>query len=174
MPFSDEKFQLSGIEDPAPKWRYILLLPRINGYEPPATLVSDVDMTYAHVNFNEQFQGSQYISFPSFEQSPTLSCTFHEKYDFSLKQYFKDWQELIVDPVGYYWRPRNEYIKPIVLQQYDVMGKLQCTSLMEECIPNGAISESLSQDSNYISYTMEFSVNFIKVVRNAGTGGAAP
>lgn len=103
-------------------------------------------------------------SFPESVACANLSITFYEDYSFSVLNYLKKWQKVIVNENGVFGVPYGEkgYAKDILVHLFDTCGLRKGTATLENCYPEEITGYELGSDNGVIETTCSFSVHRIK------------
>jgi hypothetical protein len=191
LPYIPSQDYVRSLGDIAPAWRWVVLMPSLQGSLPindqsgagnsaafpvaytngtvtlmpistvPFGLVHRIELQPTQIASEARFYGGRIFKFPRHTDAPNVTITFYEDDDYSVFNYIKTWQNLVVDNNLNYGIAAN-YKFPISIFAFDVVNNTspRLTTILDGCWPpNGPALSYNYEASGAVTLSVDFCVD---------------
>ena len=163
-------------KDPAPKWRWDLILPELTigrtpqviGFEPvlslgKPTFVENVSLPFINVAAQPKFYGGRNRYYPTYADIQSMSVTFVEKTDYDVLRYMLSWQSLVISHVGLFYGVKADYNKEIVVRAFNIIDSSRPVMIFRAngWPTNIANIEYSYEESAAVTFSVEFALDTV-------------
>jgi len=154
--------EVSSLDRPAPAWRWVASFPPIKSLQlnqircENVTLPLNVQLN--HTNFFREGIEYHHISGATHEM---VSAEFYESEDYTTTGYFKEWLNMIFDPIKKTYGLPGDYKQPIVFDLIPTVatqGQQVPQLFLEECYPFQIDKPTYGAETGRITIKVEFIV----------------
>lgn len=148
MPYIPDIEEVRGWLDPAPNWRWAVLMPSLPGptgplymglrpvLEMPFGMVEKIDFNLPQFDTDARSGMASRQNFPRFVTITNISISFYEDIQYTQTRYLRTWQNHVMDDIYDFGMPAN-YKWRIILFAFDYVSNTapQMVGVLENCFP---------------------------------------